>query len=197
MKTYAALLPFILLAGCAPQDVITMQDVSPQENDLRDLDFDGVIKAREKCVETLIGAAVNNDGCPKDKSVKQSFKLDVKFPNNSADLLPRYYAKLEQLVAFMEEQKEATVTIEGHASKVGSSAHNLVLSQQRADAVAQALVSDFGISASRVEAVGYGDTEPLIDDNSDFAHETNRRVMATLSGSYSTTDMRWTIFTSE
>ena len=50
MKIYAALLPLIFLAGCAPQDVITMQDVSPQENDLRDLDFDGVIKSREKCV---------------------------------------------------------------------------------------------------------------------------------------------------
>ncbi|MEZ8143761.1 OmpA family protein [Enterovibrio sp. FF113] len=197
MNKLVLLLPILLLGGCANQEIATMQDVSPQANDLRDLDYDGVIKARELCGETLSGAAVNNDGCAKDKTVKQSFRLDVKFPNDSAKLIPSNYAKLEQLAAFLEEQDGAVATIEGHASKVGNPAYNLSLSQRRADAVATALIEDFDIPASRVEAVGYGDTVPLIDEDSELAHETNRRVMASLSGEFSVTDMRWTIFTSE
>ncbi|KKD60964.1 membrane protein [Grimontia sp. AD028] len=195
MKKTLAILSVLLLAGCSSQDIVTMQDESPQVNDLRDLDYDGVIKAREKCEETLHGAAVDNDGCPKDKTVKQSFRLNVTFPNDSSELRPSNYAKLEQLADFLNDQTDANVTIEGHASKVGSPEYNLALSQRRADAVAKALVNDFGIDASRVEAIGYGDTVPLIDEDSEYAHDVNRRVMATLSGSYSTTDMRWTIFT--
>ncbi|WP_281545676.1 OmpA family protein [Grimontia sp. SpTr1] len=195
MKKTLAILSVLLLSGCSSQDIVTMQDESPQVNDLRDLDYDGVIKAREKCEETLHGAAVDNDGCPKDKTVKQSFRLNVTFPNDSSELRPSNYAKLEQLADFLNDQTDANVTIEGHASKVGSPDYNLALSQRRADAVAKALVNDFGIDASRVEAIGYGDTVPLIDEDSEYAHDVNRRVMATLSGSYSTTDMRWTIFT--
>lgn len=195
MKKALAILSVLLLAGCSSKDIVTMQDTSPQVNDLRDLDYDGVIKAREKCDETLRGAAVDNDGCPRDKTVKQSFRLNVTFPNDSSDLRPSNYAKLEQLADFLNDQKNATVTIEGHASKVGNPAYNLTLSQRRADAVAKALVNDFSIDASRVDAIGYGDTVPLIDEDSEYAHDVNRRVMATLSGSYSTTDMRWTIFT--
>ncbi|MDD1794091.1 OmpA family protein [Enterovibrio sp. ZSDZ42] len=197
MNKLILLIPALFLAGCANQEIVTMQDTSSQVNDLRDLDYDGVIKARELCDETLNGASVNNDGCPKDKTIKQSFRLDVKFANDSSKLLPSNYAKLEQLAAFLEEQDGAVVTIEGHASKVGNPAYNLALSQRRADAVANALVEDFDIPVSRVEAIGYGDAEPLIDEDSELAHETNRRVMASLSGEYSTTDMRWTIFTSE
>ncbi|KXF79694.1 OmpA family protein [Enterovibrio coralii] len=196
MKRLIPFVAVVALAGCANEEVFTMQDVSPQKYDLRDLDYDGVIEARELCDDTTLGANVDNDGCPTDKTVKQSFRIDVKFPNNSSELLPRHYTSLEQLAEFLTDQKGAIVTIEGHASKTGNSAHNLTLSQSRAQAVADALVNDFGIPAARVEAIGYGDTEPLIDEDTDDAHEVNRRVMATLSGSYNTTDMRWTIFTS-
>ncbi|CZF78963.1 OmpA family protein [Grimontia marina] len=195
MKKGFTILSVLLLAGCSSQGIVTMQDTSPQVNELRDLDYDGVIKAREKCDETLRGAAVDNDGCPQDKTVKQSFRLNVTFPNDSSELRPSNYAKLEQLADFLNDQKNASVTIEGHASKVGNPAYNLTLSQRRADAVAKALVNDFDIDASRVDAIGYGDTVPLNDEDSEYAHDVNRRVMATLSGSYSTTDMRWTIFT--
>ncbi|WP_325893776.1 OmpA family protein [Grimontia sp. NTOU-MAR1] len=197
MKKLLIALPMLVLAGCSSQEVITMQDSSVQVNDLRDLDYDGVIEAREQCSETLSGASVNNDGCPRDKTVQQSFRLDVKFANDSSDLRPSNYAKLEQLAAFLSDQTDANVTIEGHASKVGNPQYNLALSQRRADAVAKALIEDFGIPASRVEAIGFGDTVLLLDEDSEYAHETNRRVMATLSGSYSTTDMRWHIFTAD
>lgn len=197
MRIIITALSVLLLAGCAQQEVVTMQAQAEQKHDLRDLDFDGVIEAREKCGDTLVGAAVDNDGCPRDKTVNQSFRLNVKFPNNSADLRPSNYAKLQQLADFLNDQTDANVTIEGHASKVGNPEYNLTLSQRRAEAVARALVNDFGIDQARVDAVGFGDTTPLIDEDSDYAHEVNRRVMATLSGSYNTTDMRWNIFTAE
>nr|WP_269808490.1 OmpA family protein [Enterovibrio nigricans] len=134
MKTFMTFIAALLLAGCASQEVYTMQATSSQVHDLRDLDYDGVIEAREMCDDTILGASVDNDGCPNAKTVKQSFRIDVKFPNNSSELLPRHYSSLEQLAAFLDDQDGATVIIEGHASKTGNAGHNLMLSKDRAQA---------------------------------------------------------------
>jgi OOP family OmpA-OmpF porin len=52
------------------------------------------------------------------------------------------------------------ITIEGHTDSSGNPAKNKVLSQARATAVMNMLISDYGVDASRVSAVGYGSTKP-------------------------------------
>ncbi|WP_028021885.1 OmpA family protein [Enterovibrio calviensis] len=196
MKKILVTLSALLLLGCSSQEVVTMQGNASQVNDLRDLDYDGVIDAREKCDETLRDAAVDNDGCPRYHAMEK-YQLNMNFDNGSAALQPSDYVKLERLASLLNEKSDANIIIEGHASKVGNAGYNLALSERRADAVMQALVNDFSIASHRIETLGFGDTELLVNEDSESAHEANRRAMATLSGSESSPDMRWTVFTAD
>ncbi|RXJ73862.1 hypothetical protein CS022_07445 [Veronia nyctiphanis] len=197
-----ALLVFPILAGCSSTqfvstDIVTMADQVQQVKDLRDRDDDGVIEARERCDRTLVGAIVDNDGCPSSESSKMTQRLDVKFANNSDILLPGSTVSIKKLADFLKAYPKAEIIVEGHASKVGDPAKNLILSENRAKRVANTLTQVFGIDADRVGAVGFGDTQPLVSGDSESAHSKNRRVMAAVSGESINVVMRWTIFTDE
>ncbi|MFD2179847.1 OmpA family protein [Veronia pacifica] len=203
MKMPILLFTSIAVSGCAADnaffatDIPVMPDTTAQLKDLRDFDNDGVIEAREDCENTILGAQVNNDGCPKEEIGERSLRLDVKFANNSDKLTSEYSKNLEELARFMNKDKSVVVEIEGHASSVGAAAYNQRLSQRRATAVAEALVNNYGINASRVRAVGYGETRPLIEGNTDIAHQQNRRVMATLNTQFERTLMKWNVYTDD
>ena len=68
------------------------------------------------------------------------------------------------------------LTIEGHTDNVGSAASNQALSQKRAAAVRQYMVSSYGIDAARLKAVGYGATKPVAPNTSEEGRQNNRRV---------------------
>ncbi|MCI2282561.1 OmpA family protein [Colwellia sp. MSW7] len=77
----------------------------------------------------------------------------------------------------LKNYPELSLVIEGHTSKVGSSAYNQKISQQRAEAVVDVLVNKFNIASDRLSAVGYGE-ERLIDLGDTAAHAVNRRIEA-------------------
>ena len=81
----------------------------------------------------------------------------------------------------MREYVDTTVTIEGHTDSVGSTASNQKLSQQRADAVREVLVSQFGVNPSRLIAIGYGETRPIADNGTPMGRQENRRVEAVVT----------------
>ncbi|RXJ73820.1 hypothetical protein CS022_07435 [Veronia nyctiphanis] len=205
MKTSYLIIASLLTTGCVSKpledfystEIPVMPDSTPQIKDLRDFDNDGVIESREDCEETIRGAIVTNSGCPDEEIGERSIRLDVKFANNSTKLTPEYTRNLEELANFMARYPKVVVEIEGHASTVGNAGYNQRLSQRRATAVAESLVNDFGISASRVRAVGYGESRPLIKGNTDIAHQQNRRVMAKLNTRFEKTAMKWTIYTDD
>ncbi len=68
------------------------------------------------------------------------------------------------------------LTIEGHTDNVGSAASNQALSEKRAAAVKQFLVSTYGIDAARLKSVGYGATKPVAPNTSEEGKQNNRRV---------------------
>jgi outer membrane protein OmpA-like peptidoglycan-associated protein len=67
------------------------------------------------------------------------------------------------------------ISIEGHTDSDGKAKYNKKLSQQRADAVKEFLVKA-GIDESRMEAVGYGEEQPIASNDTDEGKEQNRRV---------------------
>ena len=69
----------------------------------------------------------------------------------------------------------AKVEIAGHADSVGSEDYNLNLSQQRADEVKKYLVNK-GVSSARLNAIGYGETQPVADNATPEGRKQNRRV---------------------
>lgn len=100
----------------------------------------------------------------------------INFDFNSATLRPDSDSVLQQLFEGLEADDAASIIVEGHTSTEGSDTYNRDLSERRAQAVVDDLVSR-GLDPSRISALGKGESEPLISpDNDEAARSTNRRV---------------------
>jgi outer membrane protein OmpA-like peptidoglycan-associated protein len=100
---------------------------------------------------------------------------DLSFPIGKAILPDRDFPVLDRLAALLVQHQTLTARIEGHTDSAGRDEVNLALSQERADAVKQALV-ERGASAQRIEAVGYGESRPIADNGTRAGRDRNRRI---------------------
>ncbi len=142
-----------------------------------DSDGDGVYDNKDVC-KTVPGT-IANKGCPEIKQeVIAKIALAAKginFETGKDVIKTESYDDLDALVKILNEYPEANVSIDGHTDNVGVSAANLELSQKRADAVKAYLVNK-GISAMRLTATGYGDSQPIADNKTKDGKAKNRRV---------------------
>jgi outer membrane protein OmpA-like peptidoglycan-associated protein len=105
---------------------------------------------------------------------------DVLFDTGTAQLKPGAQRSLNQIAAFLDENPERRVQIEGFTDSEGTNDYNIELSQSRADAVAMAIIQR-GIDAQRVRAMGYGEQFPVASNASAGSRQLNRRVEVILS----------------
>lgn len=146
-----------------------------------DTDKDGVADYLDKCPETDRKLKVDAEGCPVVLTEDVSIDLDVKFASGSDVVPTEYFAEVRGVARFMEQYQNSQVIIEGHTDTSGSAAFNKKLSQKRANAVASLLSEQYGIEASRVRAIGYGEEQPLVEENTKADQAKNRRVVAKVS----------------
>jgi outer membrane protein OmpA-like peptidoglycan-associated protein len=99
----------------------------------------------------------------------------VLFASNKSELLPAAQNRLSQVADALLATKERKLTVEGHTDSQGSSDHNQVLSQQRAEAVRSFIVSR-GYPADLIQAQGIGKDRPVADNASAEGRANNRRV---------------------
>jgi len=148
-----------------------------------DADRDGVADSRDTCPDTPEGSKVDEKGCPiglpGDQS-EVSIELEVLFDSNKAVVKPEYLEQVKKVADFMRQYPYTTAVIEGHTDSRGSNKLNKRLSQRRAEAVREVLVSQLGVEASRLTAVGYGEERPLADNTSEAGRKKNRRVVAVI-----------------
>ncbi|GAB3476531.1 OmpA family protein [Marinomonas epiphytica] len=161
---------------------------------LVDSDGDGVIDARDRCSNTEIGAAVDNYGCPNTSSKLLSVELKILFDSGEAVVKPNFYPELKKLATFLTENPSTSVVIEGHTDDVGSVESNQQLSQLRANAIANVLVDSFRIRQSRVKGIGYGESRPIENNDTEAGREKNRRVVAEVFARQHAEQKRWTIY---
>lgn len=100
---------------------------------------------------------------------------NVYFDTGKASLKQESYTELNKLLEFMKTHKLTVIEIAGHTDNVGEDADNLILSQQRADAVRNFLITH-GIETKRVTAKGYGEKQPVATNDTDEGRQTNRRT---------------------
>ncbi|MBN2192862.1 MAG: carboxypeptidase regulatory-like domain-containing protein [Polyangiaceae bacterium] len=118
---------------------------------------------------------------PKDGKVvvtrtELKLKEQVHFEHDSANILPDSAAIIEEIADVLRQRTEIQfVEVQGHTDNTGTPAYNKRLSQERADAVRDALVK-LGVAESRLEARGYGQDSPLVPNVSDANRARNRRV---------------------
>ena len=143
-----------------------------------DEDGDGVSDADDQCPGTSTGARVDDKGCYIIISETREVQLRVNFANNSTEVTPDSYGEIESVAQFMREYPLTKVVLEGHTDDRGAAAYNQQLSEKRAASVAQVLVDRFGINQSRVSSEGFGESKPLVSNDTAERRAQNRRVTA-------------------
>ena len=105
----------------------------------------------------------------------------IRFATNSAEIDTSSYSLLDELIAAAQHCADAKIEIGGHTDSRGSDEYNLRLSQQRATSVMNYLVSN-GIEAARLTAVGYGENNPIADNETEEGLAKNRRIEFNVEG---------------
>lgn len=100
---------------------------------------------------------------------------NIKFDVNKSILKPESISTIKQVKDYLDKNPTVKLGINGHTDSDGTDAANLLLSQQRADAVRNQLIS-MGIDATRLTAKGFGESEPIDKNTTIEAKSNNRRV---------------------
>lgn len=142
-----------------------------------DTDGDGVSDKEDRC--PLVKGTLENKGCPeipREDIVKINvIASKIYFETGSAKLKLISNSQLDDLATILNRNSAVNMTIEGHTDNVGDDAYNMDLSQKRTESVREYLISK-GVSASRLTAIGYGETKPIADNAKAAGKAKNRRV---------------------
>lgn len=138
-----------------------------------DTDGDGVPDSRDDCPGTPQGTPVDSKGCPAIPSLE-----GVHFEHDKAVLTASARSILDDVAGIIAANPHIRVEIVGHTDSSGSDSYNQALSERRADA-ARAYLESTGVSASRLSAVGRGESSPVADNSTREGRAANRRVELT------------------
>ena len=141
-----------------------------------DTDNDGVNDEEDKC-PSRPGPA-SNQGCPEiAKEVIEKINVAAKnifFATGSFKLLPKSNKSLDEVATILKSDDLYKIQIDGHTDSQGDDAKNQTLSENRAKAVKDYLVSK-GVAESRIGSAGYGETKPISDNKTAAGRAKNRR----------------------
>lgn len=147
-----------------------------------DTDGDGVNDEEDKCPK--LKGTVANFGCPEikpeDKKRIEIAAKNILFNTGKYTLKSSSFKGLNDVVAIMKDNPDMLLAIDGHTDSDGSEEMNQTLSDNRANAVKNYLVSK-GIDESRITATGHGELKPIASNKTAAGKAQNRRSELTLS----------------
>ncbi|MFA7570807.1 MAG: OmpA family protein [Sulfurimonadaceae bacterium] len=139
-----------------------------------DTDGDGVVDRVDQCPNSEANAIVDETGCVIAVNLKVLFDFD------KATIKEAYTAKLNRFAEVLQTYPSVKTKLSAHTDSLGTEEYNLKLSQERANAVKQALIN-LGIKENRISTVGYGESKPVASNATAEGRAQNRRVEATVS----------------
>ena len=145
----------------------------PLFNGCPDTDGDGVPDYKDKC--PTVAGPVENNGCPEEAHVLVQSLEGIQFEFDSDVIKPESYPTLDAAVETLKSKTEFNLDVSGHTDNIGDDAYNQNLSERRANAVVKYL-TDKGISAARLKAAGFGETQPVAENETPEGRAKNRRV---------------------
>lgn len=104
---------------------------------------------------------------------------NITFATNSANINTSFYDVLNSVVLVLEEYNKTIIVVAGHTDSSGSDQYNQKLSEERARSVASYFHGK-NILSDRLESVGFGEKQPVADNNMEAGRQMNRRVEITL-----------------
>ncbi len=150
-----------------------------------DSDGDGVVDGVDRCPNTPRNVRVDVEGCPIEVSERETELLDtgkitvrdINFETAKSTILPVSYKVLDEIGTILVQWPQLRIEIGGHADARGSDSYNLELSEKRAGAVLEYLLSKFpGIDRAQYTSKGYGESAPVATNNTVEGMAANRRV---------------------
>ncbi len=127
---------------------------------------------QERELRQIEGVNVTRVG---DDELKVTVRNEVLFDYNSAGLRSASRSSLQEMADVFQRYPDTTIVVKGHTDSTGSAAYNNRLSERRAGTVENYL-QDLGVRGSRIEAVGYGESQPRASNGSASGRQLNRRV---------------------
>jgi len=137
-----------------------------------DSDGDGILDSGDACPATPSATKVGSDGCP----LQEIISLDgVTFATGSSKLIGDSSVILDQVVETLKRYPVLRVEVAGYTDNKGSADYNKRLSGQRANSVRDYLIMQ-GVTKDMLTAKGYGEDQPIADNNTPAGRAENRRV---------------------
>jgi Outer membrane protein and related peptidoglycan-associated (lipo)proteins len=135
-----------------------------------DRDNDGVADKDDKCPD--VAGPASNSGCP---VVEKQGIPNLLFATNKYAITPEHQIILSNVVKTLNENNDSKLQVNGHADSTGPDEYNQKLSEKRANSVKAYLVKK-KIAAKRISTAGYGETQPVGDNNTEEGKAQNRRA---------------------
>ena len=134
-----------------------------------DSDHDGIEDRLDKCPNTPPNRSVNSSGCPISKSIT------INFSPNSSKVPFEEKPKLSAFADYAKRYKHSKIKIVGYSDNSGTFEQNKEISRKRANSV-KSLLIQYGISPSRIVAIGKGELNPIAPNDTPEGRAKNRRV---------------------
>ena len=185
--TVIVFLATILLAGCGrqagsvtpepPADTAApVEEAEAEADDAGALSEEAMLIERAMAAEEQARQAEAMREAEMAEMAKAAFvNEDVHFAFDSFLLNAEAERILEQKAAWLQDNADASVQIEGHCDERGTSAYNLALGERRANAVQQYLTV-LGVDVDRLSTISYGEEQPLDPGHDEAAWSRNRRA---------------------
>lgn len=119
----------------------------------------------------LEGAEIQRIG----EGIKITFDSGILFDINKSDLRPVSKTNLAKLAAILNKYPDTNILIEGHTDDTGTDDYNMALSKDRAQSVSLYLAT-VDVKSARFSVAGYGETQPIVMNDSPEGRQKNRRV---------------------
>ncbi len=135
-----------------------------------DSDGDGVFDYLDRCPNTHLGVSVDSNGC------LTKLTLHINFGHDSSKVSSEYDGEIAKAAQCINNYPGNIVFIDGHTDNTGAAAYNQKLSEQRSAAVKSRLIERFNIPASRMTSRGFGEDQPVANNEISKGRALNRRV---------------------
>ena len=147
-----------------------------------DKDRDGVSDTQDVCPDTPARTVVDARGCPAQVTLvtplpEPALTFHLEYLPNESEVRNDFAAEMQKMADFVKANPGRRFVIEGHTDSVGSDASNMRLSLLRAEKIKAYLIEKMKIPASLLEARGFGESNPVADNNTQEGRQQNRRVV--------------------
>ena len=151
----------MILPACAKKDTVEVQDIEPAEEEI-------VPPPPPPLEDEIVEEAVIEE-------VVEVVLQDVFFDYDKFNIRDEFRGILSANAELLLDNPEVELLVEGHCDERGTSEYNMALGEKRAKAVLDFYVA-YGVAASRLSLVSYGEEKPFDSGHDDRAWKKNRRA---------------------